>query len=230
MCGRFVISSSYDFIKKSFAIDFTDRDITPNYNVCPTQHIPAVRNKNGKNILTKMHWGLVPSWAKDKSAATRMINARSETISEKPSFRNAFKKRRCLIPVNGYYEWKGDKGNKQPYFITPTTGVLFGFAGLWERWTDKEAPDSSPFDSCTIVTTAASIAIEHIHTRMPLILDPRYYDAWLNPELEDVGELRRILQSGAVQEMTYYPVSKAVNPVKNNGPELIQKISIPPLF
>jgi putative SOS response-associated peptidase YedK len=226
MCGRFVVSSPSDIIKKSFAINFTDEDITPNYNICPTQHIPVVLNQNGKNILTKMHWGLVPSWAKDKSVAAKMINARSETVSEKPSFRNAFKRRRCLIPANGYYEWNGEKGNKQPYYITPTTGELFAFAGLWDRWTDKESPDSSPLYSCTIVTTAASLSIQHIHTRMPEILAHNYYDAWLNPELEKISELNRILQNGAVQEMTFYSVSKAVNSVKNNGPDLIQQISM----
>jgi putative SOS response-associated peptidase YedK len=226
MCGRFVISSPLDIIKSSFAIDVTNEDVIPNYNVCPTQLIPSILNHNGKNILTKMHWGLVPSWAIDKSVAVRMINARSETISEKPSFRNAFKKRRCLIPAEGYYEWKGEKGNKQPYYITSTTGVLVAFAGLWERWTDKESPDSSPLVSCTIVTTAAIPLIEHIHTRMPVILAPQYYEAWLNPKLEDVGEIHRILQYGAVQEMGYYPVSKAVNSIRNNGSDLIQKITI----
>ena len=224
MCGRYVISSPYDIMKESFSIDSAQEDFTPNYNVCPTQHIPAISNENGKNVLTKMHWGLVPSWAKDKSVAVRMINARSETISEKPSFRNAFKKRRCLIPANGYYEWKGEKGNIEPYYITSTTGVLFAFAGLWERWTDKDSPDSAPLDSCTIVTTTASLSILHIHDRMPVILAHQYYEAWLNPEFQDAGELNRILQTGVIQEMKYYLVSKAVNSVKNNGPELIQRI------
>lgn len=226
MCGRYVISSPYDIIKESFSIDSAQEDFTPNYNVCPTQHIPAILNENGKNVLTKIHWGLVPSWAKDKSMAVRMINARSETISEKPSFRNAFKKRRCLIPANGYYEWKGEKGNKEPYYITSATGELFAFVGLWERWTDKESPDSSPLNSCTIVTTAASPSIQHIHDRMPVILAPQCYEAWLNPKLEDSNELNRMLQNGLVQELEYYKVSKAVNLVRNNGPELIQRITM----
>jgi putative SOS response-associated peptidase YedK len=226
MCGRFVISSSYDILKQTFAIEGTDEQIDANYNVCPTQHILAILNPEGKKILRKMHWGLVPSWVKDKSAASKMINARSETLSEKPSFRNAFRKRRCLIPADGYYEWKGEKGHKQPYFITPATGVPFGFAGLWERWAGEESPDCSPLDSCTIVTTAASHSIAHIHTRMPVILTAALYEVWLNPELKDVGELNRLLQTGAVQEMIYYPVSKAVNTIGNNGPNLIQKITM----
>lgn len=224
MCGRYVISSPYDIIMESFSIDSTKIDVTPNYNACPTQYIPAILIENGKNVLTKMHWGLVPPWAKNKSISVKMINARSETISEKPSFRNAFKKRRCLIPANGYYEWKGEKGDKEPYYITSATGELFAFVGLWERWTDRESPDIAPLDSCTIITTAASPLIKHIHDRMPVILAPQYYEAWLNPKLEDSNELYRILQTGAIQEMKYYPVSKAVNSVRNNGPELIKEL------
>jgi putative SOS response-associated peptidase YedK len=118
---------------------------------------------------------------------------------------------------------KGEKGNKQPYYITPATGMPFTFAGLWERWIDKKVPDKAPLDSFAIVTTAASLCIQHIHSRMPVILAPRFHSAWLDPKLEDPNELNRILQTGAIQEMEYFPVSKAVNSVRNNGPDLIKK-------
>ena len=226
MCGRFVIFSPYDVIKESFDISYSEADLSPNYNVCPTQFIPAVFKKNGSNILTVMHWGIVPSWAKDKSIAARMINARAETISEKPSFRNAFKKQRCLIPANGYYEWSGEKGKKQPHYIKPQHAELFAFAGLWERWIDKDSPDKPLLVSCTIVTTASSPSVQHIHNRMPVILSPQYYEDWLNAGLNDTGEINGIFQIGTVQEMTHYPVSKAVNTVKNNGPGLIQKLDV----
>jgi putative SOS response-associated peptidase YedK len=155
-----------------------------------------------------------------------MINARSETLSEKPVFRNAFKKRRCLIPANGYYEWRGEKGNKQPWYITFETGTPFVFAGLWERWIDPRSPDSAPLDSCTIVTTEAIASIRHIHDRMPLIPAPEHYESWLDPNLEDAGELNRILQAGSVRELAFYPVSKSVNSVKSGGPDLIQRIAV----
>ena len=171
-----------------------------------------------------MHWGLVSSWAKDRSFAVRMINARSETLSEKPVFRNAFKKRRCLIPANGYYEWRGEKGNKQPWYITFETGTPFAFAGLWERWIDPRSPDSAPLDSCTIVTTEAIASIRHIHDRMPAMPAPEHYESWLDPNLKDAAELNRMLRTGTIEQITSYPVSKIVNSVRSNGPELIQKI------
>ncbi len=129
MCGRFVLFSPSEEIRKAFSIDSIQAEVAPDYNVCPTRHILTVINENGQNVLVRMHWGLVPYWAKDRSLAARMINARSETLSEKPGFRNAFKKRRCLIPANGYYEWKGKRGNRQPWYITTETGAPFAFAG-----------------------------------------------------------------------------------------------------
>ncbi len=153
-----------------------------------------------------------------------MINARAETVSEKPSFRNAFKKRRCLIPADGFYEWKGEKGHKQPYFVTTSSDKPFAFAGLWEAWTNKESDEESVYKSCTIITTEANEPIREIHNRMPVILIPEFYEKWLNTEIKDPKELGVILKDGLIRDMQFYPVSKYVNSVKNNDPSCINPI------
>lgn len=224
MCGRYSYFGPLDILKESIQIDFIDDEPTPNYNIAPTQSVPAVLKDQRQTHLRQLHWGLIPFWAKDASIGSRMINARAETISEKPSFRNAFKKRRCLIPANGYFEWTGAKGNKQPYFIATGSGKSFVFAGLWETWTNKS--DEITIESCTIITTYASSGISHLHHRMPVILVPEFNNAWLDPALQDAGELIQILKDGATQEFAYHPVSKDVNNVRNNGPDLIKPISL----
>jgi putative SOS response-associated peptidase YedK len=142
MCGRFVVFSNLEKLKQHFPIDKALSEITPNYNVAPTQEILAIIRQEGLNVLEKLHWGFVPRWAKDISTGYKMINARSETIATKPSFQDAFKKRRCLILADGFYEWTGQKGNKQPVFITLPDEKPFAFAGLWETWHDKDHQDS----------------------------------------------------------------------------------------
>jgi len=156
MCGRFVQYSPLQTIQQMLDVGTVSFEVIPNYNVAPTQKIITVIKHNNENKLEKLHWGLVPFWAKDISIGSRMINARAETVSQKPSFRNAFRKRRCLIPADGFYEWKGEKGNKQPYYVSIPSGEPFSFAGLWETWTDKETGEESVYKSCTIITTAAS--------------------------------------------------------------------------
>jgi len=153
-----------------------------------------------------------------------MINARAETVSQKPSFRNAFRKRRCLIPADGFYEWKGEKGHKQPYYVSTPSDKPFAFAGLWESWTNKESDEESVYKSCTIITTAASDSIREIHHRMPVILDPDFYEKWLNVEIQDPKELESVLQDGIIHDVKYYPVSTFVNSVKNNDPSCIKPI------
>jgi len=222
MCGRFVQYSLFQAIQQIFNIDKVSFEVTPNYNVAPTQEILAVVSQDNENKLEKLHWGLVPFWAKDISIGPGMINARAETISKKPAFRNAFKKRRCLIPANGFYEWKGKKGNKQPYYVSVPSGEPFAFAGLWETWTDKESGEESVYNSCTIITTSASDTIREIHHRMPVILDPKFHETWLNVEIQDPKKLEIILQKGLIDDMKYYPVSKLVNSVKNNDPNCIK--------
>jgi len=224
MCGRFVQKSPIETLQQNFSIRTTDSDIIPNYNVAPTQEILVIIKHDNENTLKRFHWGLVPFWAKDTSIGSRMINARAETVSQKPSFRNAFKKRRCLIPADGFYEWKGEKGNKQPYYVASPSGEPFAFAGLWETWADRESDEESVYESCTIITTAASESIREIHHRMPVILDPKFHEKWLNVEIQDLKELKIILQDGLIHDMKYYPVSTFVNSVKKNNPNCIKPI------
>jgi putative SOS response-associated peptidase YedK len=224
MCGRFVQYSPLQTIQQIFNIGTVLFEVIPNYNVAPTHQILSIIKHNNKNRLEKLHWGLVPFWAKDISIASRMINARAETVAEKPSFRNAFRKRRCLIPADGFYEWKGEKGHKQPYYVSIPSGESFAFAGLWETWIDKGSDEESVYKSCTIITSEASGSISSIHHRMPAILDPEFHEKWLNPDIQDPKELEIILQDGLIHDMKYYPVSKFVNSVKNNDPNCIKPI------
>ena len=220
MCGRFVGFRSVQELVKHFPIDVADVDRDPNYNVAPTQEILSIIRHDDQNHLEKLYWGLVPFWAKDKSIGTRLINARSETAATKPSFRAAFKKRRCLILADGFYEWKGDKGQKQPMFMTLPGGDPFAFAGLWETWGKEE----HHYRSCTILTREASESVIPIHNRMPVILEKGAYESWLNPDNEDVDGLRDIIQNQIHTELKSTPVSKQVNSVKNNSPENIRPI------
>jgi putative SOS response-associated peptidase YedK len=224
MCGRFVQYSPLQTIQQILDVGTVSFEVIPNYNVAPTQKIITVIKHNNENKLEKLHWGLVPFWAKDISIGSRMINARAETVSQKPSFRNAFRKRRCLIPADGFYEWKGEKGNKQPYYVSIPSGEPFSFAGLWETWTDKETGEESVYKSCTIITTAASESIREIHHRMPVILDPKFHEKWLNADIQDPKALQVIINDGIIHNMSFYPVSKLVNSVKNNDPNCIKPV------
>jgi putative SOS response-associated peptidase YedK len=223
MCGRFVGFRSLDELKIYFPIDKAACEVTSNFNIAPSQEILTIVNHDGENWLNKFHWGLVPFWAKDISIGNRMINARAESISEKPSFREAFKKRRCLIPADGFYEWKGEKGRKQPMFITMPDKKPFAFAGLWEAWRKKDDLDTI-YKSCTIITTQASESIRDIHNRMPAILKPQAYRPWLDPDNQNVAELDNILKNEIVTELASYPVSNQVNSTRNNDPSFIESI------
>jgi putative SOS response-associated peptidase YedK len=220
MCGRFVGFRSLHELKKTFPIDKAACDVTENYNVAPSQQVLAIIRYEKENWLEKLYWGLVPFWAKDTSIGNKLINARAETIASKPSFRNAFKKRRCLIPADGFYEWKGSKGQKQPMFITLPENKPFAFAGLWETWIQKDNPDTM-YKSCTIITTEAGDSLREIHHRMPVILKPDRYEQWLDPLNQNVNELKTLLQTGMVTELVSHAVSKNVNSVKNNEPSNI---------
>jgi putative SOS response-associated peptidase YedK len=224
MCGRFVQFSSLRTLESYFQIDSIAADVVASYNIAPTQEILAIIHHHGHR-LEKLHWGLVPSWAKDLTGASRLINARAETASQKPSFRAAFKRRRCLIVADGFYEWQGEKGCKQPYFIALPSGRPFALAGLWETWKSKEAADGDPvYRSCIILTTAASESVQEIHHRMPVILQPEAYNDWLDPEIQKTDRLEDILRHHHVRAMKYYPVSKFVNRVQNNSAECIQPL------
>jgi putative SOS response-associated peptidase YedK len=220
MCGRFVGYRSFHELKKAFPIDKASCDVTENFNVAPSQEVFAIIKNDRENWLEKLHWGLVPFWAKDISIGNRMINARVETVASKPSFRNAFRKRRCLILADGFYEWRRSKGQKQPMFITLPGGSPFAFAGLWETWNKEDDPDTI-YKSCAIITTEASDSVRGIHHRMPAILKPEKYEPWLDPLNKDVNELENILKTGIVTELVSHVVSKSVNSVKNNEPSNI---------
>jgi len=223
MCGRFVGFRNVEQLEQHFPIDAAKCETVANYNVAPTQEVLAIARVDGSNVLDKYHWGLVPFWAKDKSIGSKMINARSETVAEKPSFREAFKKRRCLIPADGFYEWKGKKGNKQPVFITLPDKSPLAFAGLWETWHDKQKQDAS-YRSCTIITRAAVGTMREIHHRMPVILHPDTYGSWLDPENSDRETLGDMLRVKAVTDLIFQTVGKQVNSVTNNNPLNIKPI------
>jgi putative SOS response-associated peptidase YedK len=224
MCGRFVVFSDLEQLQEHFPIDQALSVITPNYNVAPTQEILVLIRQEGLNVLEKLHWGLVPHWSKDISTGYKMINARSETIATKPSFRDAFKKRRCLILADGFYEWEGQKGNKQPVFITLPNEKPFAFAGLWETWRDKNNQDET-YRSCTIITRDASESLKDIHNRMPAILHPDTYDTWLDYDNHDTKRLQEILTERSITDFKFRPVSKQVNSVQVNEPSNILPVS-----
>jgi len=225
MCGRFARYSLSRELERFFNAHPPPFEIPPNYNVAPTQEVPVIIEREDGRHIKKRHWGLVPFWAKDTSIGSRMINARVETITSKPAFKAAFKHRRCLIPANGFYEWKGKSGNKQPFYFHLPSGEPFAFAGLYELWEDKEAPPGAgPYKSCTIITTDASDSVKDVHHRMPLILKPEAYAEWLDPEIKDSDRIEEVLKKGYVKELKHYPVSKLVNQVGNHSKECMEPL------
>lgn len=225
MCGRFVGFRPLEDLMKFFPIDVASAEVIENFNVAPTQEILAITRHNDKNHLEKLHWGFVPFWAKDTSVGSRMINARSETVATKPSFRTAFKNRRCLILADGFYEWVGKAGQKQPMFLTLPNGQPFAFAGLWETW-DNQGKAQIPYRSATILTRAASDSVKPIHHRMPVILKPEAFDPWLDRKNQDVRLLQDLLQNQVYTQLKSIPVSKQVNSVKVNRPGNIKPVEI----
>ena len=223
MCGRFVGFRRLEELIEHFPIDVANVNVSPSYNVAPTQEILAIVRHDDRNHLEKLHWGLVPFWAKDTTNGSRMINARSETVAVKPSFRTAFKWRRCLILADGFYEWKGVKGNKQPMFLTLPDGRPFAFAGLWEDW-DNMGKEPTAYRSCSILTREASVSVMPIHNRMPVILKPQAYVAWLSRENQDVRMLQDLLQNEVYTELKSVPVSRQVNSAKVNRPGNIRPL------
>jgi len=210
MCGRFTLKASPAEMAASFEL-FREPEWAPRFNIAPSQPIGGIRNVEGQREWSQLRWGLIPSWAKDEKIGYRMINARCETVHEKPSFRSAFKRRRCLIPVDGFYEWtavgEGRSKPKQPFHIRRTDQQTFAFAGLWECWTSA---DGSKVESCTIVTTSANSLLAQIHDRMPVILNPNEYAAWLDPDVE-AEALQQLLVPHGADAYEMYPVAFDVN-------------------
>ena len=217
MCGRFALFSSVQAIKKYYNYLNEVQDWKANYNIAPTQKIPVIINKNEEKNLQFCQWGLIPFWAKDKKIGYRMINTRAETIAEKPSFKYAFQKRRCLIPANGFYEWS--KEDKQPFFFQLKNSEIFSFAGIWENW---KSPEGDYIQTCSIITTSANNFMKEIHHRMPAILPKEQEITWLSNETQE--KLLLLLQPLDSEKITTHKVSKSVNSVKNNYKELIEII------
>jgi putative SOS response-associated peptidase YedK len=209
MCGRFTLFEPDKILSREFGVSGFPA-LSPRYNIAPSQPVAAVRAARAGTgrELALLRWGLIPSWSKDPAIGNRLINARAETAREKPSFRNAFRRHRCLIPTNGFYEWQRQERGKQPYFVRRRDGRLFAFAGLWDRW---ESPDRSVIETCTILTTAANAVLAPIHDRMPLILPPAEYARWLDPALLDTDSLASLLVPFPPEEMLALPVSPRVN-------------------
>jgi putative SOS response-associated peptidase YedK len=252
MCGRYAVTASvHDLVSEFEVDDAPPPTFEPDYNVAPTKPVPVVLARRRidpetgetdvRRHLAVMRWGLVPSWAKDPSIGSRLINARSETLTEKPAYRQAFARRRCLLPAAGYYEWwapvngrvgKAGKPLKWPYFIRRGDGASLAMAGLYEFWRDKSRPEDDPaawWTTVTVVTTDAQDDVGHIHDRMPLLVPQRSWREWLDPDVDgshEADHLQALLIPAAPGLLTSYPVSRAVNDVRNNGPELMVEVAV----
>jgi len=220
MCGRFVRSSSLKDVADYFNVDQPSFDIDPSYNVAPTQEIIIINNRGVKQIV-KCHWGFVPSWAKDLSVGNDMINARAETAAEKRSFKAAFRKQRCLIIANGFYEWQKDKKRKVPVYISLKSGKPFGFAGLYNVWV---SPEGKKICTCTIITTEANDLLSTIHDRMPVIIPRDKEDLWLDPSTEDIDVLLGLLRAYPSEGMEMRTVSDRVNSPRVNSPDNVRPV------
>ncbi len=221
MCGRFALIVDAAVLADVFEVD-PPSGLQPRFNIAPTQTVPVVRSgKEGRRECEMVRWGLVPSWAKDEKMGARMINARGETVAEKPSFRSAVKTRRCLIPASGFYEWVKTDSGKQPHFIHFHDARLFAFAGLWERWPKG---DTGPLDTCTIITTTPNQLIAEMHERMPVILNPADFAEWLKPEPLAQDRLKELVAPHPADEMEAYPVSTFVNKPVNDTQECMARI------
>jgi putative SOS response-associated peptidase YedK len=218
VCGCYRLSRRKQIVEEYFDSASCEEDWSPRFNIAPTQPVPVVRQNPKEPIreLSLIRWGLIPSWAKDSSVAAQMINARSETAATKPAFRDALKSRRCLIPADGFYEWKRDGKTKQPYCFEVNEGELFAFAGIWDRWKD---PSGNWIKTCSILTTAPNAVTVAVHDRMPVILDPDGYDLWLDPGMRNVAEASELLKPSDARLMRCYPVSTRINHVVNDDKE-----------
>lgn len=221
MCGRFIQAESGRALAERLGLPLP-ADYSPRYNVAPNQAVLALRAAadGGDREWAWLRWGLVPSWSPEPRSKYSTINARAETVADKPAYRQAFRQRRCLIPADGFYEWRKIDSRKQPYCIGLVKGEPFAFAGLWERW-EREG---QVVESCTLVVTQANARIAEIHDRMPVILDPADYDAWLDPALRDSARLLPLLRPYPAERTTLWPVGLAVNRPGNGGPELMAPV------
>jgi putative SOS response-associated peptidase YedK len=252
MCGRYVSVSSPSLLASQFGVEeVRTADVDANYNVTPRAEVPIVAVSRGVRVLDRVRWGLVPFWAKDRSIGDKLINARAETVATKPAYRRAFERRRCIIPADGFYEWRAVEGVKvrQPYFIRRRDGEPLAFAGLWESWYDPNGQERSGallaegiaggsesdpskrspsrLRSCAIVTTTANEELTPLHHRMPVVLPAPHWDEWLDPQRQDVERLQSLCAPLPDGELVFHPVSRLVNKPDNNGPELVEEVALP---
>jgi len=227
MCGRFSLATSAQQVAEHFGLTEVPA-LSPRYNIAPAQSIAAVRRADDRQtrILELRRWGLVPAWARDPGIGSRMINARVETAAEKPAFRAAFRRRRCLVPADGFYEWKPHPKRRRPHHVRLGGGDLFGLAGLFESW---ESPEAEAIESCTLLTTAASPALIALHDRMPIIVGPEDYERWLDPDLQDPHAILSLTRSTTSDRLVFHPVSFRVNNPRNDDPGCIEPTELAPL-
>ena len=226
MCGRYASSRGAHDLVDAFEVEEPpEEELVPSYNVAPTDPVPVVLVREGTRRLRVVRWGLVPSWARDRSIASRLINARVETVADKPAFRRAFAARRCLVPADGYFEWY----DRQPHFISPRDGGVLAMAGVYEVWRDRSLPEDDPAAlvwTVAVLTTTAEDALGHLHDRMPLLVEPARYAAWLDPSVADPHALRALLVPAAPGRLDSYPVSTEVGNVRNDGPHLVAPLPL----
>ncbi len=223
MCGRYTLTADLKTVAERFATPPPPPELAscaPRYNIAPTQNVIVVGD-DGRRFITQMRWGLIPSWAKDPSIGNRMINARAETLAEKPSYKTALRKQRCLIPADGFFEWQKQAGVKQPVRIILKSKEPFGFAGLWDLWL---SPEGEAIQSCTIVTVPANQLLQSVHDRMPAILTRESEAVWLDPRIHEPEDLLAVLKPYPSELMEYYPVSPAVNSPAVDKPSNIEPI------
>ncbi len=222
MCGRYTLTSDLAEFAETLGVKYDARKHNPRFNICPSSNVPVILN-DGSNAITTARWGLIPSWAKDQSIGNRLANARSEGIETKPSFRGSFKRKRCLVLADGFYEWANRPGEKLriPYYFRLTGKSVFGFAGLWDTWSD---PTGSEIITVCLITTSANQIVEPVHDRMPVILEERFYPIWLSTDEQPVERLKLCLRPYATAAMVSYPVSTIVNNPKNDKPECIRSM------
>jgi putative SOS response-associated peptidase YedK len=223
MCGRYTITVPLDELMLRFLLENEAPFYEPRYNVAPGQMIPVILNDGKQNKLGQLRWGLIPHWAKDTKIGYKMINARVETVVEKPAYKESFHRKRCMIPADGFFEWEVTNDGKQPMRILMRSGNLFAMAGLYDTWV---SPEGEKISSCTIITTGPNKTMEGIHDRMPIILRKQDEATWLDRSVQDVKLLQSLIEKPYPhEEMRVYPVTKAVGNVKNDDPENIKDIS-----
>jgi putative SOS response-associated peptidase YedK len=219
MCGRFSLQTPEAQIREAFNLPVTEKlGLSPRYNIAPSQDIPILRDTDNGHELTLAQWGLVPHWSKVSKTKYSTINARIETVAEKSTYRTPFKRRRCLIPADGFYEWKVINGHKIPHYIKMRTGGVFAFAGIWDRWEGE----GEILDSCSIIVMPANEVMKPLHERMPAIIAPAHYDLWLDPRVTDKDEIMGYLNSAPSSQLKFYPISPWVNSPKNDDERCIQ--------